>query len=163
MAKLQTKEEVLACLRESIENGKMLITLLSKGIEMSKGGDGELKDDVLKNRHRLRLLKCYEEKEGEDAPGFLEVYYDKDDEGNESILISFNVKPDPDPKKCEWHTYKTPYENVEDMAEMLAHLQQTYYDEEMFEGTVWQWKNVDIDGKLIQCNIRKLNDETDKD
>lgn len=161
MAKLQTKEEVLACLQTSIANGKMLIQIIAKTNEKLNGGNECFEREVLENKHRLRLLKCYDEKDGEDSPGFLEVYYDKDDEGKESLLIAFNVQPDPDPLKCVWHTYQTAYENIEELAETLANLQQDYYDEEMFEGTVWEWKNVDLDGKVIECRITEEKNETD--
>ena len=152
--KPQTKEEVLACLNESIENGKKIVQLIATADERINGGDPKFAEKVLENKHRLRLLKCYAEEEGEDSPGFLEVYYDFKD-GTESLLIAFNVKPDPDPEKCEWHTYKTPYENVEDMADILSKLQQDYYDNEMFEGTVWEWKNIDLNGKLYEVNIKE--------
>ena len=153
--KPQTKEEVLACLNESIENGKKIVQIIATADERINGGDPKFAESVLENKHRLRLLKCYAEEEGENSPGFLEVYYDLNEEGVESLLISFNVKPDPDPEKCEWHTYKTPYECIEQFADTLASLQQSYYDEEMFEGTVWEWKNTDLNGKLYEVNIKE--------
>ncbi len=153
MAKLQTKEEVLACLKASIENSKMIIRIIAAANMSFNGGTDGYENEVLEKEHRIRLLKCYDEKEGEENSCFLEVYYDKDAEGKESLLISFNAEPDPDPEKCVWHTYQIDYEHIEEMAETLAYLQQRYYEDEIFEGTVWEWVNASLDGKIVECKI----------
>ena len=163
MSKLQTKEEVLANLRASIANGKIVVAALATVKSVSdKSGEpvgelAELDEEVLKNDHRLRRLTCYNEEDGEDSQGFLEVYYDFKKEGEkESLWISFNVEPNNDePEKSVWHTYSTPIENIENFAEILSKLQQDYYDNDMFEGTVWMWKNVDLQDKVLEVKFRE--------